>query len=63
MGDLAHVAPLVLFDIFSKVMANLGQYIQVLTLSSMRARALGHRRLCCKSLKAGCIIKYSSPEG
>ena len=51
-GDLAHVAPSVHFGNFSKVIANLIQYMQVLTLSSRHARALVCRRPCCKSLKA-----------
>jgi hypothetical protein len=43
-GDLARVAPSVLFGNFSKVIANLIRYMQVLTLSSKHARAPGHRR-------------------
>jgi hypothetical protein len=40
-GDLAHVAPSVLFGDFSKVIANLVRYMQVLTLSSRHALAPG----------------------
>jgi hypothetical protein len=59
-GDLTHVAPSVLFGNLSKVIANLVRYMQVSTLSSRHARAPVHRRPCCKSLKAGCILKYNT---
>ena len=59
-GNLTHVAPSVLFGNFSKMIANLVGYMQVLRLSSRHARAPGHRRPCCKSLKAGCILKYNT---
>ena len=45
---------------FKKVTANLVRYMQVLTLSSRHARAPVHRRPCCRSLKAGCILKYNT---
>ena len=59
-GVLTRVAPSVLFCIFQKVIANLVRYMQVLTLSSRHACAPVHRRPCCKSLKAGCILKYNT---
>jgi hypothetical protein len=62
-GVLARVAPSVLFGISQKVIANLVGYMQVLTLSSRHARASVHRRPCCRSLKAGCILKYNTPSG
>jgi hypothetical protein len=59
-GVLTRVAPSVLFGIFQKVIANLGGYMQVLTLSSRHARSPIHRRSCCRSLKAGCMLKYNT---
>jgi hypothetical protein len=57
---LTRVAPSVLFGIFQKVIANLVRYMQVLTLSSRHARAPVRRRPCCRSLKAGYIVKYNT---